>query len=149
MFYAQSGTKVGTTQQALWYCIPHYPPDFQVSLLNARRSIYYECAHMNVHTHIQSSTQCVHFCPNFFPPLTCTSEKSNFILSLEVRSSKGLKSTYAVTHPNTHTHTLTLQMYSHYYCARNTIKEVLCLHLFWVCVQPWASHLFQQPSPLL
>lgn len=31
---------------------------------------------------------------------------------------------------HTQTRTLTLQMYSHYYCARNTIKEVLRLHLF-------------------
>lgn len=59
------------------------------------------------------------FSPNFHLVLTCTSE--NFFLSFQVISSKGLKSTDAVTH--------TLQMYSHYYCPRNTIKEVLCLHL--------------------
>lgn len=69
------------------------------------------------------------FCPNFHLVLTCTSE--NFFLSLQVTSSKGLKSTDAVTHTHARArrHTLALQMYSHYYCVRNSIKEVLCLHL--------------------
>lgn len=63
----------------------------------------------------------------------------------ELRSSKNLK----LVRADTHKPTLTLQMYSHCYGVRNTIKEVLQLHLFRVCVQPWATHLFQQPSPLL
>lgn len=88
--------------------------DFKLSFIKARDS----------HIHMWTSSVKLTFHSNFCSFWTCTSE--NFILSLEVKSSKSLKSTYTVTH----THTLTLQMYSHYYCARNTIKEVLCLHVY-------------------
>lgn len=54
--------------------------------------------------HIYAAVHTVHiFAQISSPPLTCTSE--NFSLSLEVGSSKRLKSTYEATHPkHTHTH---------------------------------------------
>ncbi len=61
------------------------------------------CTHSYAHTyrvsHIGST-----FLPNFLTPLTCTSENSTLFWSSDTKSSKRLKSTYAVTHLHIHTH---------------------------------------------
>lgn len=88
---------------------------------------------MCTHTHTGMHTVRT-FCPNFHTPLTCTSENSNLILSLEVKSSKRLKSTCAVTHPITHRHAHSPRRCIPTITVRGTLLRKCCVCICSECV---------------